>query len=740
MQKQQPPPLQPDQLLNGGPGQTGAVIQKNRINQVQSNPVVIKKSVVSTTQKLRAPFSVSSLLNDNNKVIGGNQAINSQMLSTVNGINGNTPQQKEPALSVMSLLNDKKPMQAPVARVSAAAVAIRRPRTPQQPLTKPQAPLPESVVVNGLDGGDAWSLRCFCDIKAELGLMVQCERCLNWQHAACLNMTATTTPTNYTCPICANKFIRCQCGENMNYRMPLIKCSKCGYWVHRKCEGLDPGPYFTNNHVCLTCGGTPNQPPDVHLPPFMPYQDTVITISQDVIDELHPSVLSAPFAPLLTEEFFNHDVSAFKFCESVYNKYRAFFYLTHPTLTFYQPKKRRGDVSFSFFKAVFYILDALFGMTQDVAVQIFNTLAITDVYLPHQMPQTLILNKKEGPEFTDPAKAEFEKTKHTPELSNFTLPTDLIIKNGGIYCQSALQQEQLIGFATGLLGLIDEFSYDNGADSHFYSVCGTKFVLDARKYGPQLIHNFRRSLCPNCVLKLFKTAGGVFAGIFAGVSDVNGISRRTRREKFALPADVELTLPIDFAPATIEEPIDFMNWHFDDIDLPTAEPPSSPPPQISSSSSSASSKNNQREEPPKHASRPSREERDGAAAIRQLERKKKRKQKEEKIKNKRKIADNKRARGYSVRHTPEIPEFSLFSMIRQETPDQFLFELQPTEEEENEMDAEEVIFNDKDIFNGEVDTGFLDHLMNAEIRPFIPIKLENPINEMCQFINLKGFE
>jgi hypothetical protein len=35
--------------------------------------------------------------------------------------------------------------------------------------------------------------------------------------------------------------------------------------------------------------------------------------------------------------------------------------------------------------------------------------------------------------------------------------------------------------------------------------------------------------------------------IYAGVSDVNGIARRTRREKFSIPPHTELLLPLDFA-------------------------------------------------------------------------------------------------------------------------------------------------------------------------------------------------
>ncbi|KAK8863848.1 hypothetical protein M9Y10_011539 [Tritrichomonas musculus] len=757
--------MEPNQNVTP-PSQILSNSQATNSNSTQNPPVVTKKLVGQPKNKSNT-FSVDNLLVET---------------------------KSQPSLSVMSLLNHQTTNSAQVQRppTPGFAISIRKPRTPQQPVTKPQAPLPQRTLLG--NGNESWYLRCFCDIKTEQGFMIQCEKCLNWQHAACLNINQNTLPVNYSCPICSNKNIRCRCQENMNYTIPLVRCSKCGYYVHRKCEDLGSGPYWPANHVCIQCEGQLCQPPDVHLPYDINFKNPVVIITQATINQLHPAILTTPFISILTEDFMNRSMSAIQFCESVYNKHRPFFFLTHPSIAnFPQPKKKRGDVAFSFFRSVFYVLDFLYKMTQDISVSIFNCLVLADIYQPFTMPTTILPNNPNCVEFSDPAKADYEKavSKHTPELTQVSFQADLVVVNGSVYCKSVLQPEQLIGVATGFIGLIDEFNYDNGADNHFYAICSTtttKYVLDARKAGGQLIHNFRRSLSPNCVVKLFKFSGLTYVGIFAGVSDVNGIARRTRREKFQIQPDTELTLPIDFAPATIEEPSDFMGWHLEDIEfsqgqdgmsslslekgsssgqlgsqnnyggLSSGEKEKDHGDRLevshSSSSTNVSNLSDQAYMPPGNSqkySRPSREERDCAAALRQLERKKKKKKQKEdrdlkKDKMKRKPGNKgiKSSASGNIKNGPktsELPESTLFSMIQQTSPEQYLFDLQSTEEEDIDDDISgDIVINDEEIFNGDVDCSFLDKFMCAEIRPIARISVGDPIKEMEEMLDLSEFK
>jgi len=48
-------------------------------------------------------------------------------------------------------------------------------------------------------------VHCHCGIPEELGLMVQCETCLTWQHAQCLGIDQPEeAPEDYTCKACSS--------------------------------------------------------------------------------------------------------------------------------------------------------------------------------------------------------------------------------------------------------------------------------------------------------------------------------------------------------------------------------------------------------------------------------------------------------------------------------------------------------------------------------------------------------
>jgi hypothetical protein len=77
---------------------------------------------------------------------------------------------KQPSLSLVGIVADR-PASPP------ASVSIRGPKAPAHRTTF-QCLLPKKIPKIGPDK-DPWFLRCFCDIDAELGDMIQCEKCLN---------------------------------------------------------------------------------------------------------------------------------------------------------------------------------------------------------------------------------------------------------------------------------------------------------------------------------------------------------------------------------------------------------------------------------------------------------------------------------------------------------------------------------------------------------------------------------
>ena len=245
--------------------------------------------------------------------------------------------------------------------------------------------------------------------------------------------------------------------------------------------------------------------------------------------------------------------------------------------TFQTVRKKRSEVASSFFKCLFFIVRSLFEIESDLVIQVMDILARQDLYKPPRQVLGVASSLIKPLESSDNALPELEKIKHFNEVANLVIPSDLLITQNGVFTQSPLQPEQLVCVASGFIGLSDEFSYDKGIDNSQYALFGTKFIVDLTNEEPQFALNFRRSLSPNCIIKLFTHMGELHVGIFAGVSEANGIDNRTRREKFVINANTELTLPIDFPPGTLIEPMEFMNWHFEETEL-IPEPPSSPPP------------------------------------------------------------------------------------------------------------------------------------------------------------------
>lgn len=47
-------------------------------------------------------------------------------------------------------------------------------------------------------------IHCVCNLVEEKGLMIQCEVCMCWQHATCMNLDEATLPKKYICSVCRN--------------------------------------------------------------------------------------------------------------------------------------------------------------------------------------------------------------------------------------------------------------------------------------------------------------------------------------------------------------------------------------------------------------------------------------------------------------------------------------------------------------------------------------------------------
>lgn len=62
-------------------------------------------------------------------------------------------------------------------------------------------------------------IRCICGIPRDEGLMIQCERCLVWQHCECVKADASAP--SYHCEICVPRAV--------DYEIPLDEFTEHGH-------------------------------------------------------------------------------------------------------------------------------------------------------------------------------------------------------------------------------------------------------------------------------------------------------------------------------------------------------------------------------------------------------------------------------------------------------------------------------------------------------------------------------
>jgi hypothetical protein len=140
---------------------------------------------------------------------------------------------------------------------------------------------------------------------------------------------------------------------------------------------------------------------------------------------------------------------------------------------------------------------------------------------------------------------------------------------------------------------------------------------------------------------------------------------------------------------------------------------------------------------PKHV-RPSREERDELAVIRQVDRVKKTKRK---TKEDRSAARMKRRPGKSPRNPKhvEVAENSLFSLLKAVNPEPYLFSLPAHDEDalDGGPEAAELL---QETSPSSVDCSFLNELLCEDVTPFVPLQITDPIREMQEIVDFSGFD
>ncbi|KAI1303084.1 PHD finger protein 20-like protein 1 [Halotydeus destructor] len=90
-------------------------------------------------------------------------------------------------------------------------------------------------------------VHCYCDVKEESGLMIQCEVCLTWQHGMCFNIeTEDCVPDSYVCFACKlPRLVRESC--QFDYDQEWLKKGKLAAFNYEKKDG--DGELFDNHQT-----------------------------------------------------------------------------------------------------------------------------------------------------------------------------------------------------------------------------------------------------------------------------------------------------------------------------------------------------------------------------------------------------------------------------------------------------------------------------------------------------------
>lgn len=449
-------------------------------------------------------------------------------------------------------------------RPHSCSSSVGRPRSPKviphnhpKPTFLVNLPKPE-LIQDGIN--DPWTLRCVCEEKTVNGLLVSCEKCQNWQHGICVGLNAHTVPDSYICELCGNRPIRCKCGNNLNYRFSIIQCTSCGYYVHRRCVGLQYGPLPRGDFICNFCGKSKWKFSKIHIPSsFKMESETAYTFSQEKIENFHAQLLNGPFNDFLTIDVAETTMSTREFCECLYNRFRSFFFVCHPLNQSPISKKKRHNLLISFLTAAEYICHLFYDLSHDGFVDVFNTLIFNDLYM--------ISNKKydedeSGCEFTENSGFEIPRLTNLVKFQVIPSTPTLQYIDGEIICDTELKTDTFIGLAEGLIGDLEEFNYDNGVDSFIYQITDTRLVLDTTHISTSPLHKMKRSIYGNCVLKLFQMGNQVFCGIFIGPAHLSV----HKGEEIIVKPGTPLAFGIDFMPAVLEDVSKWIGWHCSDLE------------------------------------------------------------------------------------------------------------------------------------------------------------------------------
>ena len=394
-----------------------------------------------------------------------------------------------------------------------------------------EIPNPSIVVDNN---GQEISIRCVCKEKYVDCLLVKCTKCGNYVHGKCVGIARILPKSKYICPYCAGHALRCNCENNEKYDEPIIKCTKCRYWVHKSCAGFTFG-INPKNFLCYNCGN-----PTYHLPkPFFSDKSMCkdINVNADFDrTEFINKIPNGEFRDMIEEDL---KKSEFSFRDTLIRYADEYI----PCLF---------DYSHEFWKVFTSTFSEMFKCEKIDIMEAVDELVVNILYQPFHRKL-----KKSIPGFAiaDSIKSNIE-TAPIPKLETFPDPVKIYLTKDLTVCIGAsIENNAFICEIPGLLCHEDEVDATEGIPRTVINVPNTQIIIDISRSTNTILHHIRRSFNFNCVVKLFKVKGKVHAGLY-GIRTKGPLSEEKMSKTAAIEKDSELFLPLDAdIPYSVIKPI-----------------------------------------------------------------------------------------------------------------------------------------------------------------------------------------
>ena len=424
-----------------------------------------------------------------------------------------------------------------------------------------------------------YGIRCVCGKGKEDCLMVYCEMCGYYLHRHCVNIARVSENRSYYCPFCRGQKIRCKCGENNNYSIPIIQCNVCKLWVHKECEDIDYG-IIPQNFICSFCArekrqqkqeqvnsdqeiviSTANRERATRIQkeketkyyslPFFILKPEDIGLQSDIIAdasvENQMNVLSnlpeGLFKSMLVNEFNKSQIS---FCDTI-----SRFYQTFATYLF----ERNHD----FWKVFVDVFSTLFQVDKSFVMSQIDFITFTILYKTEASFRTRV----SSPSSIYPKVEELEhsesiehylSTLNCPKLDAFPKPVILTqLKDGRIITSQPIDDGQFIIELPGFLMHSDEVECDNGIPPHCITVTNKDIVIDVSVSRMNFASKIKRSFHFNCVVKLVRVGGELRCALY-GARPTGPLYEEKNKKGPAILPEQELFLPFDcFLPYHIKK-------------------------------------------------------------------------------------------------------------------------------------------------------------------------------------------